>query len=363
MFSDFDNQNNCNYYQESYFINNSFDEEQHNNENILLDFCNENYILNEKPVNFYEEFENYDYQKNMTMREGEDEKFNCEFLDPNEPIKRECVTEIPKSLQKTRDTDSKSNKGEKKFLEKKRENLREINEEEEESNSKEKNEYKKIKSGSIFEIFKECKKEVEKGRKKKFNMGGKHNKFSPDNIIRKIKTNLFDVVLRFINNSMEPVEIENPKKNSKKKLYSKPFLLKINKDIIKNTNVDLNINLLNSKLKEIFSNDVSKKVENHGLDKNKKLIEKIYKEKIQIKTIPILEMTLLQCLEQFRGSKKYKELSGLEDEFDRVIKELKLKDESDDYIENFTNLVNTFEIFYSNKRPRKPKKKEEKTIE
>ena len=111
MFSDFDNQNNCNYYQESYFINNSFDEEQHNNENILLDFCNENYILNEKPVNFYEEFENYDYQKNMTMREGEDEKFNCEFLDPNEPIKRECVTEIPKSLQKTRDTDSKSKKG------------------------------------------------------------------------------------------------------------------------------------------------------------------------------------------------------------------------------------------------------------
>ena len=58
----------------------------------------------------------------------------------------------------------------------------------------------------------------------------------------------------------------------------------------------------------------------HIIDYNKKLVEKIYEERIQEKTIAILVKTFLECLEHFRGNKFYKELEGLEKEYQNVIK-------------------------------------------
>ena len=262
-------------------------------------------------------------------------------------------TEEAKSKLKTMDTDPK------KYLERKRE-TKDENENEDEDEEEPKSDEEKAKSsnvikGEIFRIYKEFDRKISKGRNSKFKFGGKHSKFSSDNIVRKIKSNLFDTLLRYINASIDEEEIYD--QNLKTKKISKPFLLKINQEIIKNTNVELNLDLLSSTLKEIFSNDVSKKVENHGLDKNKKLIEKIYAENKQKRTINILNMTLNQCLEQFRGSKKYKELEGLEKEFQNVIKDLKDKGESEKYISDFIDLVNTFEEYYMSKKPRAPKKK------
>ena len=214
---------------------------------------------------------------------------------------------------------------------------------------------KNTKVGLIFQIAKEMKQNIV-GRKRKNDKGGKHNKFSYDNVTRKLKTKLFESILSFLNSSLVPVQIENPKKYSKKILYSKPFFLKINQEIIKDINVDNNKKLLKSTLKEIFSNDVSKKVENYGLDYNRKLIEKIYEENIQKKTIGILDRTLLECLEQFRGTKKYEELQGLEKEYNNVIEGMKKNEESDEYIEIFKDLVSRFEEYYENKKSR-PKSK------
>lgn len=213
----------------------------------------------------------------------------------------------------------------------------------------------KEKNGLIFKITKEMKQNRNVvGRKRKDGMGGKHNKYCYDNVTRKLKTKLFESILNYLNSSLEKVEIENTKKYSKKKLYSKPFFLKINQDIIKDINVDNNNKLLKSTLKEIFSTNVSKKMENYGLDHNKNVIDKIYEEQIQTKTIGILDRTLLECLEHFRGSCYYKELEGLEKEYKIVIENMKEK-ESDDYIEIFEDLVKRFEIYYGNKKAR-PKK-------
>ena len=214
------------------------------------------------------------------------------------------------------------------------------------------------KDGPIFKISKEFKENLV-GRKRKNNVGGKHSKFSYDNVTRKFKTKFFDSLLTFLNASLISVQIENPKKYSKKILYSKPFFLKIDQEIIKDINVEPNQNLIKSTLKEIFSNNVSKKVENYGLDYNKNLIEKIYSEKIQKKTIDILEKTFLECLEQFRGSKQYSELEGLEKEYKNVINGLKENGETDEYIEIFKDFVGRFEEYYGNKKGRPPKKKNE----
>ena len=225
--------------------------------------------------------------------------------------------------------------------------------------------YKNIKSNDktgdttqidlIFQITKKSKIEIILGRKRKNSNKGKHTKFSYDNLTRKLKSKLFESILLFLNSSFTKVQIENPRKYSKKILYSKPFFLKINQDIIKDINVDKNKELLNSKLKEIFSNDISKKMENFGADYNRKIIEKIYKEQIQTKTISILEKTLLECLEYFRGSKYYEELAGFEKEYPIVIKSLIDNGETEEYINIFKELLSRFDIYYENKKSRKKK--------
>ena len=326
-------------------FNNDDHDEYNNNDNLF----------NRDENIFFTDYQNMNFGNFKTIIPGQkDELLDDYFYTPFEDIPK-YKTEEPKSRLKTMCTEPK------KLLEKKRETKDEIeneneNEEDPKSDEERTKSTKSIK-GEIFEIFKEIERKVSKGRNSKFKMGGKHTKFSSDNIIRKIKSNLFDVILRYINASMEEEEVEIYEKNLKKIILSKPFLLKINQEIIKNINVENNLNLLRSTLKEIFSNDVSKKMENHGLDKNKKLIEKIYEENKQKRAINILNMTFNQCLEQFRGSKKYKELDGLEKEFQNVINDLKEKGESEEYISNFIDLVNTFEEYYMNKKPRAPKKK------
>ena len=217
----------------------------------------------------------------------------------------------------------------------------------------------KFKEGTIFQISKNFDKKILVGRKKLNNLNGKHDKFAYDNVTRKVKTKLFDSILVVMNDSTEEVVVENPKKNSKKQKTVKPFFVKIDQKIIKETKVEDNQQLFKTKLKDIFSNDVSKKYENLGLDYNKNLIQKMYEENIQKKTIKILERTFLDCLKHFRGSQYYEELAGLEKEYKNVINDLKNKGETDEYIEIFKELVGRFEEYYENKKALPKKVNEE----
>ena len=77
-------------------------------------------------------------------------------------------------------------------------------------------------TGKIFQISKENKKTLI-GRKRRFNYGGKHDKFCYDNVTRKAKTKFFDAILSFVNASIEPIQIKNPKKYSKKNYIQSLF--------------------------------------------------------------------------------------------------------------------------------------------
>ena len=200
------------------------------------------------------------------------------------------------------------------------------------------------KKEKLFNITKEPKLKKKRGRKKNSSMGGKHTKFCYDNMTRKFKRVFFESILNFIKSSMKKVQTSANK-------YVKPILLKIKQNFISNTNVNFNKNLIQKKLRDIFSNNISSKFSNYGLDYNRKLIEKIYNEKIQTKVIDILEMTFLECLEHLRGSKHYEQLEGLENAYGIVINELENK-ENDEYMANFKEFVNRFEQYYENKRSR-----------
>ena len=167
-----------------------------------------------------------------------------------------------------------------------------------------------------------------------------------DNITKKMLPKIFDKFLYLINDSLK-----DPNKK-----YQTIFLKKITQNIIGNIKVENIKKLLTSKLKDIFSNEISNKLKKFEKDSNKILIDKIYKEKIKTKTISILERNFLECIEHFRGSQKFPELNGLEKQYPKVIQELEEKGETEEYIEEFKNIINKFEIIYQNKKERKSKK-------
>ena len=153
------------------------------------------------------------------------------------------------------------------------------------------------------------------------------------------------------------ITLKETKKQKKGDIKSECFL-KPEQSIMLDTKVKYNLDLLKMTLREIFSKNVSEKVKNyskeHQLDYNKNFIEKIKDDERKEKTNAILDMTFLQCMEHYRGSKRYDVLSGLESEYEKDIEQM-----SDDveYMENFIEHLKYFEVLYANKKSRNSKKK------
>ena len=133
--------------------------------------------------------------------------------------------------------------------------------------------HKVEKKEKIFDIRKKkrnCGRKTRNGIDKK---KGKHNKEYPDNLRDKIKRTIYRHTLNFINKL-----IKNLKNNRKK--Y---FLRKINTTKIFKCKKEKIIELLNVKVKDILSNNISKhhkKIENNY---NKKIIDSIIKQYEDIK--------------------------------------------------------------------------------
>ena len=200
------------------------------------------------------------------------------------------------------------------------------------------------------------------GRKRKISCHkGVHDKFSYDNMTKKLKKFLLNSILKFVNSFIIKEEemdtsVQKRKKNNKCKVISKSILFQIDQNIIKDITREYNINLLNLTLKEIFSKDITLKIKKKEKDSNKKLIEEIYLKNKKKKTINILNMRLNQCIEHLTNKVYYPELQGLENEYEKIINELKKSGETDEYIKLFEDLFRRFEEYYRNKRKQKSNK-------
>lgn len=167
-------------------------------------------------------------------------------------------------------------------------------------------------------------KQKNKGRHKKNdirndeNDENKHDKFSEDNLMRKIKTYIFNTILNVLNKSL--------KDRSQKFFKLEP---KLNESMKK----DLNEKLMNQKIKEIYiNNEISKRYKTEtNCNNNINLIKKIYEEKKEIDTIKILEteyidyVTYLQKYEMgnFLRKIRNKEIKNPDLDVDRYINSLK----------------------------------------
>ena len=170
--------------------------------------------------------------------------------------------EIPGNTQPT----SKNNNEKIIIIKKEEKKEQKVNEEEEkEEERKKKGKKKEI----IFKIMK-CKKKVGRNRKdKKYNKENQHDKFEINNVITRVKRNVTNNSRDLLNTLLE--ESENPRLKDIR-------LCKIDKSIIEVCKKEKNVDLLKTKLKDLFSSKLSIKYKHFDENYNKKQIDKILKE-------------------------------------------------------------------------------------
>ena len=192
------------------------------------------------------------------------------------------------------------------------------------------------------------------GRKRKnSSTTGKHNKYSNDNLLRKIKSNLLDILFNFINKKITEIYKNIPSYN-----IQKDILMKIGQKQIVDTTVKFNQNFMNDNLAKIFSVDISHKIKKCGSGHNKNLIQNLLQEKDDKKRHffeKIFNLTFFECLEHFRGTKQIPQLKGIKNY--EQFKEKYRKD--NDYINVLDYYIKNYEGIINNKKPRGQKDNKE----
>lgn len=180
------------------------------------------------------------------------------------------------------------------------------------------------------------------GRKsKESNEKGNHDKFSEDNIMRKIKSNLLNYGHKNLNDSF---------------INKKTQFLKLNSEINENLKKDYNEKLMATTLKELYeTSPISTKYRRQKKDNsdfNRKLIEQIYNENKEYDVITKLNNTYLDLLNEFKICNLNKFLNEIREEEIKKMPQEKV----DAYIEKIKTLVSNYEIWFLNKNGRNRKK-------
>ena len=184
---------------------------------------------------------------------------------------------------------------------------------------------------------------------------GKHNKYTDDNVRKKVKHLVLKSIMKFLNMKIEKIIFNNIDRN----LLKNKLLLTLNKGPKFESSIEYNKLLLKKTLKDIFSENISTRFINIKQDFNKKLIEKLINEEDKEKREyfrRLFDLTFLDCLKHFNKIKDIKELDGM-DCIDDVLEEF------NDYKEYkkilYYNILN-FDQIINNKRSRNSRKKEKK---
>ena len=203
----------------------------------------------------------------------------------------------------------------------------------------------------IDNVQENAKEKLKAGRKKKNSFEvGNHNKYTSDNIIRKCKALIINILFNFINKT-----IKNIYKKSFENSWKPKKLMKMNQSQIIKSRVKDNQSFLNKKLKEIFSENLSLRCSKYKIDHNKNLINELLNEKDEIKQLffnDLFNLTFLDCIEYLRGSKNIYCLEGLP-KYNEICEKL---NGDEDYKESFKCYIDNFENIIKNKKSRKSNK-------
>ena len=170
----------------------------------------------------------------------------------------------------------------------------------------------------------------------------KHDKFRPDNKMRKVKSNFVNLLPDYVNSSLS---MEHPK------------FLKISKKVNEELSIDYNKTLMNQSLREIFSlNPINGRYSKKNFSKNynTELVEEIYNKNEELEAIEKLNQTYIQVLDNYRKNnlKQFKD-SILEKE----IKNGEDRKTAIQYTDELAELLLGYEKYFDNRTPRYKKNK------
>ena len=190
------------------------------------------------------------------------------------------------------------------------------------------------------------------GRKtRKSKETGEHNKFSDDNLRRKIKHIIIDELMKFINNKICEIYDNNIGHG----IFEKRLLIMNQKQKCDAT-VLFNKEFLNKPLKDIFSDKISTRFTIFPPEHNKNLVYSLMNENDENKKNyfeKLFNLTFIQCLRHFRGNEIIDELIGL-----KGIESLKESYREDqNYLDSLLFYICNFEEITINKRNRKKRDK------
>ena len=211
-------------------------------------------------------------------------------------------------------------------------------------------------------------KNVKRGRKikkeKQNKYKVKHNKYSGDNIIRKIKAQLLLYLLTFLNNILN-----TNNNNDKNKLY------KLDSKYIYQLKKEIDLNLLKMKIKDLYSLNISPIYKYLSKDFNKNLIQKIIEKEIVVEDYPtiafVFNLSFEEWIKLFTYKKSICEIIKDDKEFEDVnIKKIEkglvgvedllkniLVKNKEYYFSSFTYFLYNYERYFNIKTGRNKKNK------
>ena len=170
----------------------------------------------------------------------------------------------------------------------------------------------------------------------------KHDKFRPDNKMRKVKSNFVNLLPDYVNSSLS---MEHPK------------FLKISKKVNEELSIDYNKTLMNQSLREIFSlNPINGRYSKKNFSKNynTELVEEIYNKNEELEAIEKLNQTYIQVLDNYRKNnlKQFKDSI-----LDKEIKNGEDRKKAIQYTDELAELLLGYEKYFDNRTPRYKKNK------
>lgn len=296
------------------------------------------------PFPNYNDKDTQNFLENTLISQVDDDKYSSEIdLDESQKLNHNSMIKLNKSGKIDPPKKNTNTKATSKSFEELRENNKGVFEE------------KQIITGK------------KKGRKRKEDKTkGKHNKFSEDNIIRKIKTKFLFYIWNLLNES----------------LLNKNFrFLKIDSNISECLKKDFNISLFDTKIKDLFLNSTIsgkyRKEINTSKSRNRILVNKIFEEGKETQVIEILNLTYMELFNIFRSKivnlsnelkLKIQNIPNLQSpkftDINKVFNEIYLKElmnnelekDINAYIEKFKLLCGDYENWFFGKNGRNRKK-------
>jgi hypothetical protein len=172
---------------------------------------------------------------------------------------------------------------------------------------------------------------------------GDHDKFSEDNMIRKIKSNFIKYAHERINSNISDKDLQ---------------LFRLDSELNEILKKDYNLQLMEKTFKYLYENTpISSKYRKKNANINKYLIEKLYNEErfTQTKAISDLDKTYKELYNDYINNNLDKLLNKIKNELEKVGKES--EESIADYLEKFKHLCLTYEDWFKNKKGRNGRNK------